>query len=816
MDKKLARLLQQNEHAIEREYLRVDGKARLSQRPHPKELGSALANPYISTDFAESQLELVAPISKSERGALDCLKDIHIFVAKHLGKEYMWTSSMPCKLPKAKDIPIGQYGSSREGVKKRLYRIGLSHRYGSKMQTISGIHYNFSFSQKLWKYLYKQSKSKKEYQQFIDDGYFATMRNIRRNKHLVTYLFGSTPAIDKSFLNNGKPEFLSEWDHNTYYGEYATSLRTSKIGYNSKMQRAYMDISYNNAEEYARDIQLGTSTQRGEYAKIGIHKNGEQIQINDSILQIENEYYPCVRPKQIAAYDEAPSEVIKEKGVKYIEYRALDICPFCDVGISEEQLRFMNIFITYCMLKRSPRMEAKDRLIARECQELVALYGRDPELKITDGKKKMKFTTWALDFLRDLRKIAKMLDEGRSDRPYTQVLELQFIKIKNPHITPSGSVLKLMEKSGKGFADFTFEQTKRVTSKIRKEKVRAVCKKKLEKAVVESLHKQEILEINTEMSAEGYEDLEGSTQLLIKEALKRDVKVEVLDRGESFVRLTKGNKTEYIKQANQTSADSLISFLIMENKHITKSILRENGILVPNGEIYYNNKTAKSDYPKYVKKKIVIKPTSTNYGIAVNFAEPGDEKGFNSAVDEAFKHGKSILVEEFMDGKEYRFLVIGGKVVSVLHRIPANITGDGKHKIKDLVEMKNADPRMYKSSTGYIIRLGAKEKAKLKSQKLTINSILKKGQLVFLRDNSNLHSGGDPVEVTDKMDSKYKKIAIRATKAVGAKICGVDMIIKNSYAIIEMNFNPAMQMHDFNITGKNRHVEKAVLDLLGF
>lgn len=329
------------------------------------------------------------------------------------------------------------------------------------------------------------------------------------------------------------------------------------------------------------------------------------------------------------------------------------------------------------------------------------------------------------------------------------------------------------------------------------------------------------------MSIEDYQGMELSTQILIKEAQVRGLTVEVMDPNDNFIRLQKGNRIEYIKQATRTAADSYIAPLIMENKVVTKLILKEQGINVPAGITVQSAAQALAQYDQFVGKGIVIKPKSTNFGKGVLIFQKNHSVGeYQKAVEYALQYDGSVLIEEFALGKEYRFLVIGDEVAGVLHRVPANVRGDGIQTIEELVVEKNQDPLRGK---GYVtplekINLGSIEQDFLKLQGKDIQSIPDQGEMVFLRENSNISTGGDSIDFTDEVSEMYKAIAVRAAQAVGAKICGADIIIQDitaipdpsNYSIIELNFNPAIHIHDFPYQGKNRQVEKKVLDLLGF
>jgi glutamate--cysteine ligase len=315
--------------------------------------------------------------------------------------------------------------------------------------------------------------------------------------------------------------------------------------------------------------------------------------------------------------------------------------------------------------------------------------------------------------------------------------------------------------------------------------------------------------------------------MIIKEAMYRGIEVEVLDCDDNFIRLKKAGKTEYLKQATRTSIDSYISPLIMENKDVTKQILRENEICVPDGISIKKGEDYNVKIQKFLGKDMVIKPKSTNFGQGVVILKnPYSDNDVVNALEQAFRYDGSVLIEEFISGKEYRFLVIGDEVAAILHRVPANVTGDGKHSIAELVEEKNKDPLRGK---GYVtplekITLGHIEKEYLAFQGKDFYYVPKENETVYLRENSNISTGGDSIDFTDDIMDEYKTIALKAARSVGAKICGADIIIgdtkespnKENHSIIELNFNPALHIHDFPYKGRNRQVEKKVLELLGF
>ncbi|XEC94753.1 bifunctional glutamate--cysteine ligase GshA/glutathione synthetase GshB [Paenibacillus tarimensis] len=331
------------------------------------------------------------------------------------------------------------------------------------------------------------------------------------------------------------------------------------------------------------------------------------------------------------------------------------------------------------------------------------------------------------------------------------------------------------------------------------------------------------------MLSDPYAGLELSTQILIREALNRGIEAEVLDREDQFIRLKKDGRIEYVKQATRTSADTYISPLIMENKEVTKLILREHGIRVPEGITVRSLTEAESKAERFHGEPIVVKPKSTNFGKGVSVLTNGqqtDADSFANAVQYALNYDETVMIEKFLPGREYRFLIIGDETAAVLYRVPANVRGDGVRTIEQLVQQKNKDPLR---GEGYVtplerIKLGQVERDYLKSQGKHVLSVPEKDEIVYLRENSNISTGGDSIDCTDIMPEAYKEIAVRAAKAVGAVICGADMIIwdiqaapgPDNYGIIELNFNPALHIHNFPYQGTNRRVETKVLDLLGY
>src|SRR3954462_13735187 len=319
---------------IEKESLRVRPDGTLAQTLHSQALGAALTHPHITTDFSESQLELITGAHTSVERCLEELTHIHQVVYKHIGDEVLWCASMPCNLPSDHLIPIGRYGTSNVGRAKTVYRLGLAHRYGRRMQAISGIHYNFSLP----------GVSSEEY--------FALIRNFRRRSWLLLYLFGASPAVCSSFVA-GRPHELQELAPGTMYAPHGTSLRMGRLGYQSAAQ-ASLAVSYNSLKSYTASLFDALTKPYAPYEKIGILKNNEYLQLNTTLLQIENEFYSTVRPKRRIKRGERPLHALRERGVEYVEVRLMDLDPFEAIGISPQTVRLLDVFLLHCALAESP------------------------------------------------------------------------------------------------------------------------------------------------------------------------------------------------------------------------------------------------------------------------------------------------------------------------------------------------------------------------------------------------------------------------------------------------------------------------------
>ncbi|HON31901.1 MAG TPA: glutamate--cysteine ligase, partial [Ottowia sp.] len=391
---------------IEKESLRAQPDGQLALTPHPTALGSPLTHPHITTDFSESQLELVTGAHASVEAMLAELTEIHQFVHHELaalGDEMLWVSSMPCGLPTDETIPLGRYGTSNVGRAKSVYRMGLSHRYGRRMQTISGIHYNWSLPG------------------VDNDGYFALIRNFRRHAFLLLYLFGASPAVCSSFVAGRQHELQALGEHAMHL-PWATSLRMGRLGYQSDAQ-ATLAVSYNGLESYAASLEEALTRPYPAYEAVGIQNpGGDYNQLGTTLLQIENEFYGTIRPKRVIGSGERPLHALRERGVEYVEVRLMDLNPFEPVGIDAPTARFLDVFLLHCLLTDSPPDTPREIAALKANQHLTAARGREPGLCLDRGGEAVRLVDWAARIVAELGPIAEAMDAVHGGSAYVDAV----------------------------------------------------------------------------------------------------------------------------------------------------------------------------------------------------------------------------------------------------------------------------------------------------------------------------------------------------------------------------------------------------------
>lgn len=445
---------------LEKETLRVGREGGLAQTPHPLALGSALTHPHITTDYSEALLEIVTPPLQDIPSVLNFLHDAQRFIYNELDDEILWATSMPCVVAGETSIPLAQYGTSNSGTMKTVYRRGLGHRYGRVMQVIAGVHFNFSFSEKFWPLFFEVGKQQNtNTHESISESYFSLLRNLQRFGWLIPYLFGASPAVCKSFLQ-GKDTTLLPFNETTYYEPYATSLRMGDIGYqNNKESEVGVVADYSSLNNYINSLQHAIETPCPEYQKIGLEVNGQFQQLNANTLQIENEYYSTVRPKQISNKYEMPIEALRSRGVRYVELRSLDVNTTHPLGINEEQLYFLETFMLFCLTHESPPINADEKKEIDNNEMLTAHQGRDPELKLTRKGKDISIKDWGDEIIDVMQGYASLLDDAHGSDEYSASLRKQKQAIDDPECTPSAIMLAEMRENGEGFYQYAMRMS---------------------------------------------------------------------------------------------------------------------------------------------------------------------------------------------------------------------------------------------------------------------------------------------------------------------------------------------------------------------
>ena len=457
---KRAALLKGGLTGLEKESLRVAVDGGIAHTPHPVTLGAALTHPWITTDYSEALLEFITPPLQSAVAALDYLRDLQHFVYRQLDGELLWSASMPCVVAGGASIPIARYGTSNSGLMKTVYRRGLGYRYGRVMQVIAGVHYNYSFSADFWSAYQQLEDDAQPVQAFISGQYFALVRNLQRFGWLIPYLFGTSPAVCKSFLA-GKQTTLQEFNENTYYSPHATSLRMCDIGYQNSLENEVgFKANYDSLDAYVASLTKAIETPSPRFEKIGVKVDGSYRQLNANMLQIENEYYSSVRPKQVPEFNEKPTLALQRRGVRYVELRSLDINIFDPRGISETQCRFIETFMAFCQLQDSPFISDLERKEIDYNLDAVAYRGREPGLMLQHNGVTLPLQHWAGELCAAMQPFAAVLDENENGTPYQRALQDQQAAVADPGKTLSAQVLAGMRKHGEGYFHFAKRMSK--------------------------------------------------------------------------------------------------------------------------------------------------------------------------------------------------------------------------------------------------------------------------------------------------------------------------------------------------------------------
>lgn len=731
---------------IEREALRTVQDYKLALTDAPKNLGKRADHPYLITDFSESQPEIITPTASSIKETMNWLKALHdVYIRSMEEDEYLWPFSMPNILPEDEKVPIIRVPEQFEID----YREHLAKHYGKKLQMISGIHFNFSFSDSFLKELYEHAETDQPLKLFKDDVYLKMARNFLRYHWLITYLYGAAPVADRSFYESTThPKEAPD--------QYMRSIRNSSYGYHN-----------------FTDVHVPLSSTKG-YARV------IEDLVDRKVISEQREFYGDARLKGTGN----SVQNLVDDGIKYLELRSIDVNPFAEFGLSEDQIEFLHLFLMTMVYIDENAGESEIDL-GNKYNSDVATEQPDQETFLKEEGHRL------LERMLDLAETAKL------PRSYeNQVFKAQEA-LNNPKLTLASRIVDQME--GSSYLELGEEIGQ--TFKAR------------------ALEKPFLLR--------GFEQMEMSSQLILFDAIQRGLNARILDEKDQFLELRYKDHIEYVRNGNQTSQDTYISHWLMANKTVTKKLLAEAGFQVPGGSEYQTISDALADYPIIKDKAVVIKPKSTNYGIGISiFKKAFSEESYRKALEIAFKEDDSVLVEDYIPGTEYRFFVIDGKTQSVLLRKPANVVGDGEKTIRELIQDKNKDPLRGENHRAPLtnIATGELEELMIKQQGYHFDSVVEKGKTVYLRENSNISTGGDSIEVLDEVDESYKQIAVDMADTLDVSISGIDLIIPDiskpttphepAYTLIEMNFNPAMNMHAYVFEGEGRRLSHDVINLL--
>lgn len=493
------------QRGIEKESLRITASGHLAQSPHPQALGSALTHPYITTDYSEALLEFITPVYTDIESALAKLDDVHRFTYANIGDELLWSASMPCILEGDDNIPVARYGSSNVAHMKTVYRYGLGHRYGRLMQTIAGIHYNFSMPDAYWPLAQADDGDTGDLSDYITERYLDLIRNFRRHSWLLVYLFGASPAVCASFLRGNSNHNLMPFDESgkSLHAPFGTALRMGDLGYSSNAQKN-LDICYNSLDSYIETLKDAILEPHPEYEALGIGDNGHERQLNTSLLQIENEFYSPIRPKRVARSGETALGALRRDGIEYIEVRCIDVNPFLPLGIDAEQIRFIDSFLLYCLLSDSDACNDADGVRLRENMTRVVNRGREPGLKLVTSEGEASLQELAAEIMTGTAIIAQIMDSANGNTACMDSHGIQQARLNDSSLTPSASILKEMEKQGLPFFRLAMQSSQQLADEFRQRPLEAQMQAHFEEATSTSLDKQTAIDSEEEESFEAY------------------------------------------------------------------------------------------------------------------------------------------------------------------------------------------------------------------------------------------------------------------------------------------------------------------------
>ena len=504
-------LLRAGLKGVEKECLRADAAGEIAATPHPPALGSALTHPWLTTDYSEALLEFVTPPFRDRAEIARELGDSHRFVIRNLGDELLWAASMPCEVRGDEAIPIARYGTSNSGRLRNLYRVGLGHRYGRMMQVIAGVHFNYSLAPGLWPVLAETGAAHGDHREWrgtgralADSHYFGLIRNLFRHGWLLLYLFGASPALSRSFLPAGAPE-LEAMGEDAWHAPFGTSLRMSDIGYTNRIPGG-IGIRYDDLYRYAASLHRAITTAHPPWEALGVRRGSEYRQINANLLQIENEYYSSVRPKQPTRRGERPTEALQRRGVRYVELRSIDLDPSSPIGLTEDRLAFLEVFMLFCLLCDSPPLGGEERRAIDANQNRVAVRGRDPALTLVREGSEVPLRTWADEILDELTGVAELVQvpNGAPDDDPAAVVRAARASVETPEATPSARFLEAMKAAGGSHFEYVLHLSRRHAETLRSDPLPVGERIRFEEEAAASIARQAALEAGDSVTFEEY------------------------------------------------------------------------------------------------------------------------------------------------------------------------------------------------------------------------------------------------------------------------------------------------------------------------
>ena len=500
-------LLRAGLKGVEKECLRADAAGEIAATPHPPALGSALTHPWLTTDYSEALLEFVTPPFRERAEVARALGDSHRFVIRNLGDELLWAASMPCEVRGDEAIPIARYGTSNSGRLRHLYRVGLGHRYGRMMQVIAGVHFNYSLAPGFWPVLAETGAAHGDHRAWhgtgralADSHYFGLIRNLFRYGWLLLYLFGASPALSRSFLPDGAPE-LEAVGEDAWHAPFGTSLRMSDVGYTNRIPGG-IGIRYDDLYRYAASLYHAITTPHPPWEALGVRRGGEYRQLNANLLQIENEYYSSVRPKQPTRRGERPTEALQRRGVRYVELRSIDLDPSSPIGLTEERLAFLEVFMLFCLLCDSPRLGADERRAIDTNQNRVAVRGRDPALTLVREGSEVPLRAWAEEMLDEIAAVAELLRTPDDDP--AAVVGAARASVETPEATPSARFLEEMKAAGGSHFEYVLHLSRRHAETLRSAPLPDAERLRFEEEAAASIARQAALEAGDSTTFEEY------------------------------------------------------------------------------------------------------------------------------------------------------------------------------------------------------------------------------------------------------------------------------------------------------------------------